>query len=332
MFINYNNLKLNNINFNWFIIFIGYFYIYLLKMSDPKKLYLLSEKKLDESSNKIQSILDEVNNLIQKQKYYYAFYKLENLILRDGTCENINNIFLNLILDNYDELLNQIKYLSSDLLLVKDDQIKFEKSIANVFKYNFEYFNNCFNKYEITLSDTQLKIITDKKIKHNLKIVQKYPFIKEEYLNLINKIKNDVNYVSADIIKNCFEKINEKIPGENESKLFYINKYLNIKLIESNKIFEYLENDRFYLNQYYFYPSNDLGIPISNSNNLNLKYRYFFSLIKNKINEIPEENSPIKYMFKKLRNIYFNINDNKYDFIKNFVLMFINAKFEDSKL
>ena len=301
-------------------------------MSDPKKMFLLSEAKLDESSKEIQLILNEINNLILKQKYYYAFYKLENLIRRDGTCENINNIFLNLILDNFDELINQIKYLSSDLLVIKDGMLKFKKAIANENKYNFEYFNNCFKKYEITLSDTQLKIIIDKKMKHNLKIVQKYPELNEDYLNLINKIKEDGNYISADIIQNSFKKINENIPDENGNKLFYINKYLDIKQIESAKIFEHLEKDPLYLNQYSFYLSYDLGIPISNSNNLNLKYRYLFSLINNKINEINKESSSMKCMFKKLRNIFSDIHDNKYEFIKNFVLIFTNAKFEDIKL
>ena len=299
-------------------------------MSDPKKMYSLSETKIDESSKEIELILTEVNNLTQKRKYYYAFYKLENLILRDGTCEKINNIFLNLILDNFDELKKQVNNLSSNILMEKDDH-KFEKAIANAYKYNnFLYFNNCFNKYEITLSDSLLKIITDKKLKYNSKIIQKYPLLNEEYLNLINKIKDDGNYISSDIIQDSFKKINEKIPDENEKKLFYINKYLDIKLIENNKIFEFLENDRFYLNQFSFSLSNDLGIPISDSHNLALKYRYLFSLIKNKINEINTDNISIKYMFKQLGNSCSIIKNNRYEFIKNFVLIFINAKFEDN--
>ena len=300
-------------------------------MSDPKKMYSLSEAKIDESSKEIELILNEVNELTQNRKYYYAFYKLENLILRDGTCEKINNIFLNLILDNFDEIIKQINNLSSNVLIEKDDQIKFENAIANAYKYNnFSYFNNCFNKYEITLSSPLLKIITDKKLKYNSKIIQKYPLLKEEYFNLINKIKDDENYILADTIQDSFKKINEKIPDENEKKLFYINKYLDIKLIENNKIFEFLENDRFYLNQFSFSLSNDLGIPISDSHNLALKYRYLFSLIKNKINEINTDNISIKYMFKQLGNSCSIIKNNRYELIKNFLLIFINAKFEDN--
>ena len=300
-------------------------------MSDPKKMYSLSEAKIDESSKEIELILNEVNELAQNRKYYYAFYKLENLILRDGTCEKINNIFLNLILDNFDELIKQINNLSSNIVITKDDQIKFKTAIANAYKYNnFLYFNNCFNKYEITLSAPLLKIITEKKLTYNSKIIQKYPLLKEEYFNLINKIKDDENYILADTIQDSFKKINEKIPDENEKKLFYINKYLDIKLIENNKIFEFLENDRFYLNQFSFSLSNDLGIPISDSHNLALKYRYLFSLIKNKINEINTDNISIEYMFKQLGNSCSIIKNNRYEFIKNFVLIFKNAKFEDN--
>ena len=42
-------------------------------MSDPKKMYSLSETKIDESSKEIELILTEVNNLTEKRKYYKTF-------------------------------------------------------------------------------------------------------------------------------------------------------------------------------------------------------------------------------------------------------------------
>ena len=47
--------------------------------------------------------------------------------------------------------------------LDEDFQLKYEDAINDCYKYNFNYFRDCFDKYEVSLNQEQLKEITKKK-------------------------------------------------------------------------------------------------------------------------------------------------------------------------
>ena len=255
-------------------------------MSDTEQIKIISTR----NSSDIDNILKEIEGLEKKREYYYALYKLEKFIITDGTIEKLNDKFLNLILDHYDEIMNQIKNFSSINLDESEEKMN-EDAIGNAKSYNFYYFRDCFDKYEFTLGQSGLNKILDKKKKHNNKIIEKYPLLKEEYSCLISQIENKEDPPSADTIYEAINKLNESIISDDDTKLFYIYEYLDVDLIISNKIFDLICNNRFYLNRYSFGTFWELGIPIGFSNNNILKYRYIFLLIKNKILEIDMNNN-----------------------------------------
>ena len=305
-----------------------------------KEICLLSEYKINEKDEEIKSKIKEVNNLEKGRHYYLAIYTLESLILQDGTDAKFNFIFLNLILDHYDELFKDLKNFTSGIQLDEDFQLKYEDAINDSNKYNFNYFRDCFDKYEVSLNQEQLKVISIKKSKHNLKIITQFPSLKEEYLKLIKDLENVEKIVSAQKIYDIIQELNSKIPKENESRLFYIYKYLDINLIENNKIFELIEKNKFFLNQFSFGFFNNLGIPIGYSDNWNLKLRYLFLLIKNKINDIDikkkktkkstkeKKDLSIEFVFKTFKDIFSNINSNRFEFLSYFTLIFLYIIFE----
>ena len=300
-----------------------------------KSACIISEYKIDEKDKNMRSIINNFNELVAKKEYYYALYTLDDLILQDGTSEKYNNIYLNLILDHYEEIMKKIKEIKQNLLLDEEEQNKYEKAIDNAKIYNFFYFRDCFDKYEVSLSEEQLSIIKYKTLNHNSKIIKKYPELKKEYDKLINDIRDKKNNISSDIIYETIEILNQKISDDNESKLFYIYDYLDIKSVENYKVFEHLEKDKLYLNQFSFGLFNKLGISIGYSNNINLKYRYLFLLLKNKINELEETNKKlnkkdksIEFVFKTFKNIFSIIKNNKYEFIKYFTLLFLYVIFK----
>ena len=304
---------------------------------EKKKICLLSEYKINEKDKKMNSKMKEINGLAQARNYYLAIYKLDSIILQDGTNAKFNFKFLNLILDHFDELFEEIKKYSLGMLLDEDFQIKYEDAINDINKYNFNYFRDCFDKYEASLNQNQLKEISIKKNNHNLKVIKKFPNLKEEYLKLIEDLKNEEKSVSAQTIYDIIKGLNSKIPVENENRLFYIYKYLDINLIENNKIFEFMEKDKLFLNQFSFGFFNKLGIPIGYSDNMDLKLRYLFLLIKNKINDInmqkeeaKEEtiDSSIEFVFKTFKDIFSKIKLDRFECLKYFALIFIYIIFE----
>ena len=167
---------------------------------EKKKICLLSEYKINEKDKKMNSKMKEINGLAQARNYYLAIYKLDSIILQDGTNAKFNFKFLNLILDHFDELFEEIKKYSLGMLLDEDFQIKYEDAINDINKYNFNYFRDCFDKYEASLNQNQLKEISIKKNNHNLKVIKKFPNLKEEYLKLIEDLKNEEKSVSAQTI------------------------------------------------------------------------------------------------------------------------------------
>lgn len=247
---------------------------------EKKEICLLSEYKINEKDKEMKSKIKEVNKLEKDRHYYLAIYTLESLILQDGTNDKFNFRFLNLILDHYEELFKDLKNFSSGIQLDEGFQLKYEDAINDSNKYNFNYFRDCFDKYEISLNQEQLKKISIKKKKHNLKIITQFPSLKEEYLKLIEDLENVKKIIPAQKIYDIIQELNSKIPKENESRLFYIYKYLDINLIESNEIFDLIEKNKLFLNQFSFGFFKNLGIPIGYSDNLNLKLRYLFLLIK----------------------------------------------------
>ena len=275
-------------------------------MSKEKEIYLLSEYKINEKDKNMKLNITEVDNLEKNNHYYLAIYVLENLILQDGTSEKFNFRFLNLILDHYDEILKEIKNFSSSIVLDEPLQLKYEEALNNAGKYNFYYFRDCMDKYEVSLNQNQLAEITKKKKKHNLAIIQKFPFLEKDYSKLIEDIESKDKIVSAQTIYEKINILNLSIKDEHESKLFYIYKYLDINLIHKNKIFDLIQKDKFYLNQFSFGFFNNLGIPIGYSNNLNLKLRYLFLLLKNKINDLDAKKKKKKVIHQKKQILQYN--------------------------
>jgi len=307
---------------------------------EKKEIYLLPEYIINENNKVIKSKIKEIDNLEKNRQYYLAIYTLESLILQDGTNAKLNFKFLNLILDHYDEINKDLKNYSSGILLDEDFQLKYEDAINDCYKYNFNYFRDCFDKYEVSLNQEQLKEITKKKKKHNSKVITEFPSLKEEYLKLIEDLENVNEIVSAQKIYDIIEELNSKIPNEKKYKLFYIYKYLDINLIESNEIFELIEKNKFFLNQFSFGFFGGLGIPIGYADNMTLKLRYLFMLIKNKINErgVETENtengnevqkdSPLEFVFNTFKTIFSAIKSNRFEFLKYFSLIFLYFIFE----
>ena len=192
-------------------------------MSDTEQIKIISTR----NSSDIDNILKEIEGLEKKREYYYALYKLEKFIITDGTIEKLNDKFLNLILDHYDEIMNQIKNFSSINLDESEEKMN-EDAIRNAKSYNFYYFRDCFDKYEFTLGQSGLNKILDKKKKHNNKIIEKYPLLKEEYSCLSSQIENKEDPPSADTIYEAINKLNESIISDDDTKLFYIYEYLDV--------------------------------------------------------------------------------------------------------
>ena len=295
-----------------------------------ERVCLLSEYKIDETDKNMLLIINQFNELVNKKEYYYALYTLDDLILQDGTSSKFNDLYLNLILDHYDDIMKKIKVITSNILLDEKEQNKYEKAIANADIYNFFYFRKSFEKFEVSLSEKQLKTIKKKKLIHNSKVIKRYPALQKEYNGLINDMKS--KKITADSIYEKIESLNQRILDENGGKLFYIYDYLDIDLIENNDIFTFLEKDKFYLNQFSFGLLNNLGISIGYSNNIIIKYRYIFLLLKNKINKLEEKNkgkdTSIEFVFKTFKNIFANIKENKYEYVKYFILLFLYVMFE----
>ena len=305
-----------------------------------KKVCLLSEYKINEKDKKTSKLINKIDNLEKSGHYYLTIYYLDSLILQDGTNPKFNFRFLNLILAHYDEIFKDIKNFSLGMQLDEDFQLKYEDAINDCYKYNFNYFRDCFDKYEVSLNQEQLKEITKKKKKHNSKVITEFPSLKEEYSKLIEDLENVNEIVSAQKIYDIIEELNSKIPNEKKYKLFYIYKYLDINLIESNEIFELIEKNKFFLNQFSFGFFGGLGIPIGYADNMTLKLRYLFMLIKNKINErgVETENtengnevqkdSPLEFVFNTFKTIFSAIKSNRFEFLKYFSLIFLYFIFE----
>lgn len=300
-------------------------------MSNLKEAYLLSEYKIDEKDKNMKIKINKFKAFKKKGVLYSALYELENLILQDGTSEKYNNIFLNFIIDNFEDLLKEINKLKSILLKEEDYENYNPDSIRDLNKYDFYYLRECFDKYEITLNNQHLKIIFNKKKIYNENVIKNNPKIKKEYNNLVKNIDSNDDKISADNIHIIINNLNEKI--KTDCKLLYLYKYLDCNLINNNKIFEHLAKDKLYLNLFNFGLFNNLGIPIGYSNNTNLLYRYLFLLIKNKVNENEinfknDDNKVTSFVFETFKNIFSNIKKDRFKFIKYFVFVFVYIIFE----
>ena len=271
------------------------------------KVYYLPEFKIDETDEKMKEIIDSFNQLKNEGKYFEALYKLESLILQDGTNKKYNYIFLEYILNNIKSLIKQIGIYKGLIKKKGINYIKEKAFLKDVKKYNFYYFRNYFDKYEISLDNDQLMDIQIKKMQYNEEIIKKEnKSLQKQYRELLDKLKDVKNFVSAEEIYKTINDINEKIKNKNY-KLFYLYRYLDCKLIENNTIFKYLEENIFYLNQFYFAEFGNLGIAIGYCDNINLLYRYLFMEIKDKIKENEDKFSEKKTLlniYSKHSNLY----------------------------
>ena len=255
-------------------------------MSNLKEVYLLSDYKIDEKDNDIADLISKFNYFKQQEKFFYAVYYLESLILQDGTSQKYNGIFLDFIIDNLEKLLNEIEFLK--LKDTSKEIISFDelKPLNDINKYDFYYFRDCFDKYEVSLNQAQLKNIFQKKLKYNKRVIQKFPILNKEYSKLVNDICMINQNISADYIYETINHLNEKLKeldSKKQSKLLNLYIYLDCDLIINNNIFDYLINDKFYLNKFSFGLFHNLGIPIGYSNNPILILRYLFLILKKKI-------------------------------------------------
>ena len=302
-------------------------------MSELKEAYLLSEYKIDEKDKEMNIKINKFEDLEKKGLLYSALYEFENLILQDGTSSKYNNKFLNFIIDNFENLLKEIKDLKSNLPLKEEDYKNYSlESIRDVNKYDFYYLRDCFDKYEVTLNSQQSEKILKKKKNYNEKVIKNNPEIKVEYYELLKNINNNKK-ISADSIHTIINNLNAKIIKECDCKLLYLYKYLDCNLINNNKIFTYLAQDKLYLNQYNFGLFNNLGIAIGYSDNKDLLYRYLFLLIKNKVNkneiDYKDKNNRVTvFVFETFERIFANIKENIFKFIKYFVFIFVYIIFD----
>ena len=250
------------------------------------QIYNLYEYKIDENNEDIKIKINNFN-LNKNINVYEAFKNLEALILQDGVSQKYNNIFLNFIIDNFQTLLEEDRKNN-----INNIELENEEKEAPI---DFEYLSECFNKYEIALNETQLKQILEKKEMFNNKVINQNNKYYSKYKKLNNKS-------SANEIFETINNYNKEEKDENK-KILFIYKYLNI---DNNDVFDNLTKNIFYLNNFYFGHSfYQLGIPIScYYENDNLIYRYFFSIIKTKINknikffEEKVNNDMLKFLFR----------------------------------
>lgn len=304
-------------------------------MQEKKPVYQLSEYKLDENESYTKKVLKDFYEFKKNKEYYRALYCLEELILQDGTSKQFNSIFLNFIIDNLEHIIEDIKTKKKSVKKRKDNSRKllYEKKnyLDDIELYNFYYLRNYFDKYEKTLDISDIENITNKKMKYNQIIINQDKTLKKDYSKFVNRILSDEDFIESDEIYRTINQFNTKIKNP-DYKLFYLYKYLDIKLIENNKIFKYLEKDIFYLNQFYFGDFDNLGISIDCTKNINLIYRYLFMLIQCKVNNIKSDFiDVIPLIFNLFKNISYNIKPNNIEYIeyiKYLVFNFTNIIFD----
>ena len=256
------------------------------EISDLKEIYLLSEYRIDENDSEMKSIIENFYKYHDNKEYYQALYTLESLILKDGTSQKYNYIFLKFIISNIVNLIEDINKKKLEKMKItkkKDKKLTISDYLNDVDKYDFYYLRNCFDKYEIALSDIESNEILNEKIKYNEKIIENEDKeLRKKYSKFIKRFNFEGNFILPNEIYETINDFNKLIKNK-DYKLFYLYKYIKIENIEKDYIFEYLEKDYLYLNQFYFSKFDDLGIPIGYSNNIHIIYRYLFSIIKNKI-------------------------------------------------
>ena len=170
-------------------------------------------------------------------------------------------------------------------------------------------------------------------MKYNESIINKTKDkkIMKNYSDFLDEIKENKN-ISSIYIYETINDFNKKIIDK-DYKLFNLYDYIDCDNITNGKLFEYLENNMFYLNKYYFPSFENLGIPIGYSNNNNIIYRYLFKIIKDKIDEKKDEflnsKDAIILVFKSFKEIFDSIKkENIIDFIKYFIFIFANVIFD----
>ena len=169
-------------------------------MSEQIKLDMLYENKIDEDNKEMSDLINSFYKYWKKNEYYKAFYSLENLILRDGTSQKYNYIFLDYIISHFKELVEDIKKVKNEqkqkenIFLYKED--KTMENLNDLDKYDFYYLSNYSDKYEITLDNLELEKLHNKKIKYNKKIMaDEDEFLNQEYDNFIKIISIEGNMI-----------------------------------------------------------------------------------------------------------------------------------------
>ena len=213
--------------------------------SDLEEVYLLSDYKIDDNDETMKLMIQKFYQFVENKEYYMALYNLENLLLQDGTSQKYNYIFLKFIITNIYNLIKDIKKKKKE----KDNIIFNTKNkeeldyLKDVDKYDFYYLRNCFDKYEIALSDNELNEILKEKIKYNEKIIENEDKeLRKKYSKFIKRFNFEGNFILPNEIYETINDFNKLIKNK-DYKLFYLYKYIKIENIEKDYIFEYLEKD-----------------------------------------------------------------------------------------
>lgn len=306
--------------------------------SDLEEVYLLSDYKIDDNDETMKLMIQKFYQFVEIKEYYMALYNLENLLLQDGTSQKYNYIFLKFIITNIYNLIKDIKKKKKE----KDNIIFNIKNkeeldyLKDVDKYDFYYLRNCFDKYEIALNDEQLLELLNDKIIYNKSIIEKEAkSLNEKYSKFMSRFTLEGNFILPKEIYEIITNINNLIKNK-DYKLFYLYKYLNYEDIQNNYIFECLENNYLYLNNFYFPAFDNLGIPIGYCNNIYIINRYLFSLLQNKIVSIEEDKKmekinkkkAIELVFRTFKEIFKNIIESKMLYMKYFSFLFANVIFD----
>ena len=166
--------------------------------SDLEEVYLLSDYKIDDNDETMKLMIQKFYQFVEKKEYYMALYNLENLLLQDGTSQKYNYIFLKFIITNIYNLIKDIKKKKKE----KDNIIFNTKNkeeldyLKDVDKYDFYYLRNCFDKYEIALSDNELNEILKEKIKYNEMIIENEDKeLRKKYSKFIKRFNFEGNFI-----------------------------------------------------------------------------------------------------------------------------------------
>ena len=264
-----------------------------------------------------KDVFAEANKILKQRKIQKYFCisetKFPKLIIKNSKDTSLNNYLINLIKDKRNEISKQEKLF--------DENIKEKNDL-----YQENYRN--YLKFASNVNDSELKEkLKLNKISENLRLASD---LLEKEISYNKKLKNDLEKIIHDIdkYKSCGSFLH-KIFGisfpydeiNNDSNLTKRNNYelLTKKYIEiyekentNNFINNYLNDDNYFMEQYYFLESKIFRILRPNAINININVNVD-EKDKNLINDL-EDNDSLYHLKNKLKLLemeYMNLNQAK---------------------